>query len=531
MKGTYQARVSGHDEALGAYAGLYGPLERKLFAAWNAGKALASLKSGFISKHEIPARMFNSLRVSVRGKVKAAVAARELHAESLGKRIAKAGKVIEELEEAGEWQKLHHKRRRLQTLRDRLAGLKRDIGVGRVSMAFGSRKLWRAQYSLKANGCGSREEWLREWREARSGEFFVLGSRDESAGCQLCVATVSEDGSISLRLRMPDQLAGEHGKYVEFSGIRFGYGYEHVVAALDANREGGPGQALSYRFKRDRKGWRVFVTTEISGAEVVTDRRRGAIGVDVNEDHLAVTEVDSCGNWVRSFRVRLVTYGKSNKQAEALVGDAVAQVVEHGRVVGKPVVIEKLDFRGKKASLEGESARRARMLSSFGYGRIQAYFMSRGYRMGVEVVRVNPAFSSVAGRFKFAELYGLNGHQAAAMVLARRLLNFSERVPRCRGCPGGGGVRVVLCPPERKSQRHVWTSWGLMLRRLRLAHAALRRRGAAFGSLRPGELLCPLLGCGGGFVSASGLSGSRSAHPGGIPGRESSCTVGTAAPF
>ena len=34
---------------------------------------------------------------------------------------------------------------------------------------------------------GAIEEWLSEWRDARSDEFFVLGSRDETAGCQLCV--------------------------------------------------------------------------------------------------------------------------------------------------------------------------------------------------------------------------------------------------------------------------------------------------------------------------------------------------------
>ena len=161
----------------------------------------------------------------------------------------------------------------------------------------------------------------------------------------------------------------------------------------------------------------------------VTDQRRGAIGVDLNADHLAVAETDSSGNYVNAWRVPLVTYGKSKHQAEALIGDAVAGVVEYAREVGKPIVIEKLDFRHKKAALEGESPRYRRMLSSFSYGKVQAYFISRGYREGVEVKQVNPAFSSVVGRVKFMERYGLSVHQAAALVLARRLLGCSERIP------------------------------------------------------------------------------------------------------
>ena len=86
------------------------------------------------------------------------------------------------------------------------------------------------------------------------------------------------------------------------------------------------GQAVSYRFKRDDKGWRVFVTTDLEGVPVVTDKRRGAIGIDLNADHLAVAETDASGNYVHAFRVPLVTYGKSSHQAEALIGDAVARV-------------------------------------------------------------------------------------------------------------------------------------------------------------------------------------------------------------
>ena len=62
-----------------------------------------------------------------------------------------------------------------------------------------------------------------------------------------------------------------------------------------AARSTSLGQAISYRFKRDGKGWRVFVSTEMMDVPVVTDRRRGAIGVDLNADHLAVADTDASG--------------------------------------------------------------------------------------------------------------------------------------------------------------------------------------------------------------------------------------------
>ena len=216
------------------------------------------------------------------------------------------------------------------------------------------------------------------------------------------------------------------------------YQREHGEKAARAT---GLGQAISYRFKRDRKGWRVFVTTQMMDVPVKTDPGRGAIGVDLNAGHLAVCETDASGNCVNVFSVPLVTYGKARHQSEAIIGGAAAKVVEYAREAGKPVVMEKLDFRQKKAMLEGESRRYSRMLSSFSYGKIGAWVLSRGYREGVEVHRVNPAFSSMIGRVKFMERYGLSVHQAAALLLARRLLGCSERIPRDGRVPSATAYR------------------------------------------------------------------------------------------
>ena len=107
---------------------------------------------------------------------------------------------------------------------------------------------------------------------------------------------------------------------------------------------------------------------------------------------------------------------------------------------------------------------------------MKAYFLSRGYREGVEIVAVNPAYSSVVGRVKFMERYGLTVHQAAALVLARRYLGCSERIPRRWVCPIGNGVQVAFTVPVRKRVKHVWTYWGAIAGQLRLALAAQHRR-------------------------------------------------------
>ena len=73
---TYQDRVRSYrgvsredgDLILSELGALFGRLERRLFAEQCAGRSLPMLKRSWISEHRIPARLFNSLRVSVEGK-------------------------------------------------------------------------------------------------------------------------------------------------------------------------------------------------------------------------------------------------------------------------------------------------------------------------------------------------------------------------------------------------------------------------------------------------------------------------------
>ena len=65
---TYQTRISGKEDALLAYAELFGVLQRRLFADACSGNPTASLKSDYIRRYGIPARMFNAVRVSLEGR-------------------------------------------------------------------------------------------------------------------------------------------------------------------------------------------------------------------------------------------------------------------------------------------------------------------------------------------------------------------------------------------------------------------------------------------------------------------------------
>jgi len=199
----------------------------------------------------------------------------------------------------------------------------------------------------------------------------------------------------------------------------------------------------------------------------------GAVGMDVNADHLAVSETDRFGNLVATRRIDLATYGKSSDQAKALIGDAAVSIVEQARQAGKPVVIEKLNFQKKKAELETVNRKQARMLSSFACNKVASSLKAAGFRAGVEVIEVNPAYTSVIGAVNYAQRKGISVHQGAALAIARRGLGLCERATMPVGLvPTANGGHVTFELPVRNRSKHVWTFWREVRTNLKAAHVA-----------------------------------------------------------
>jgi hypothetical protein len=136
--------------------------------------------------------------------------------------------------------------------------------------------------------------------------------------------------------------------------------------------------------------------------------------------------------------------------------------------------MEKLDFQKKKSALEKQSPKYARMLSSLAYTQIQTIIRARAFDAGIEVMEVNPAHTSVIGQYKFKDRYGMSGHNAAALVIGRRSLDFRESLP--------SQLHSTLPLPVRNRGRHVWSKWAAVSRKASAAHAAHRRSRILSGS-------------------------------------------------
>lgn len=473
------------EEVLMSCTHLLSHLERRLFADIASGKNPGELKNIYLVAYGITARQFNSLRVLVEGKISSIKKLLPVRISDIKERITSLSKKIKNLiKTKADSELIHQKKRKLGNLVQKLSATTEDHKNGTVRCCFGSKKLFHAQYNLEENNYASHEGWLLSWQEARNRELFFLGSKDEAAGNQTCTATLQPDQTLQLRIRLPTALQ-KYGKYLVIPGIAFKYGKEELHSVLNSKTI----QAITWRFKRDKKGWRVFASFEIQPIPCTSQQNIGVIGLDINANHLALVETDRFGNPISTETIHCNTYGKSSNEAKAIIGDATAAAALFAQSKNKPLIFEELDFQKKKSQLKESHRAYARMLSSFSYGSIITHLKSRSSKIGVLAQQVNPAYTSIIGRSTYAKRYGLSIHSAAALVIGRRYLRFSEKVPsNLSEIPDGKDGYVTLSQPVRNRNKHVWSVWSLLSKKLRTALVAHFRtaRCRSKSSSKPG---------------------------------------------
>ena len=114
-----------------------------------------------------------------------------------------------------------------------------------------------------------------------------------------------------------------------------------------------------------------------------------------------------------------------------------------------------LNFSRKKSELRERGRKYARMLSNFAYSRFFQALSGRCFNLGIELIQVNPAYTSLIGLAKYAKMYALASDEAAGLAIARRGMRLSERLPRA--------ITALL---EVNSSRHVWHVWHQLNKKL-----------------------------------------------------------------
>ena len=281
-----------------------------------------------------------------------------------------------------------------------------------------------------------------EWKELRSNTLYSRGDRSKKGNLNTRITFDDRDQRFYLEVANP--LLAEKGKRSPRLRFRLRIPekyYDEIVdvvfpEVIGIHAKGKPieeYQVYSVEVKRKQEKYYAHITydvdtpgTELSWNEKITSDL--VAGIDVNIDRVAVSILTKQGNWLESktFYCHEMEYVRSNRRNN-ISGEIAKQIVDYllSWNVGA-FVLEDITLKQDHDT----NHRFNRLTHSFAKNKLQKALISRGLKFGFHIKKVNPAYTSVIGRFKYAKMYGLSVHEAASFVIGRRGLDFDEKVPK-----------------------------------------------------------------------------------------------------
>jgi len=194
------------------------------------------------------------------------------------------------------------------------------------------------------------------------------------------------------------------------------------------------GNWFAYTIRLKLKSGKIYaqISKEEKFPEITITRENGVIGIDINAYpfHLALAYTSRDGNLEKYERISLkgLLDGNANKR-EYLSWQIAHQVVEIAKREGKAIVVENLEKVPKGRRGDGMPKLRQKLQKWIYKGLLEKIEIV-GKRNGVQVIKVNPAYTSIIGKLKYAPIYRIDKDVASAYVIARRGLGFKERIPK-----------------------------------------------------------------------------------------------------
>jgi IS605 OrfB family transposase len=307
----------------------------------------------------------------------------------------------------------------------RLEGKKEKLTTHISSVVFGSKKLFKHQFTKK-EFVQDHQSWKELFLAARNKQVLISGRKDSASGN--FVFTYQTD---THDLHMTSL----SGKVVTFSNVVFPYGQEQVDNAVLHQRnckdKKTNGKPISWSVEDHGDYYIIKCLLDVEEEVIVNfSTSDGVIGVDCNVDHFAWTDVSKDGNFLESgkfsFSLDKKTTGQSTKILEA---EAIA-LVDLAVKKNKPIVMEVIDTTLSKTGDAYGNKKANRLKSVFAYRKMAQAIESRAQKMGVAIMIVNPAYTSIIGKLKYMRKFGISIHQAASYTIGRKGLGYKEKAPQ-----------------------------------------------------------------------------------------------------
>jgi len=293
-------------------------------------------------------------------------------------------------------------------------------------VVFGGKRLFEKLCKNHLTG-KARERLKKHWKEQRQGTLVSVGSKSDKGNrltrfenlngqLHLRITTGNREFIYAKVLREP---SNSKDKWLTFMTM--------ILESWQTKNY------FPYTVELKLRDGEVYgsVTFELPTPEVRYKRENGVIAIDTNASpiHLSIVEVSKTGELVSyqtiSLHNLLGLYQNSKDHQEWILAH---QIVDLAIQKNKAIAIENLKKLKRGMRGDGKAELRKR-LHQWNAKKFLQKLKRVAMLKGVEVIEVNPAYTSIIGMLKYAPQLSIDKDIAGAYVVGRRALGFKEDTP------------------------------------------------------------------------------------------------------
>ena len=273
----------------------------------------------------------------------------------------------------------------------------------------------------------SREKLKRMWKELRQGTLISVGSKADKGNRLLRFESIN--GELLLRITVGER------KFIYAKVLREPSNakdkWNMFLAMLQTSWQSKA--YFPYTVELKLRDGEIYgnVSFEFPTPEIWLTKEYGVIAIDTNASplHLALAEVSLDGNLLSYRTISLhefISFPKNRRDYEEWL--LAHKIVEIAKEKGKAIAMENLKKVNRGYRGDGKAKLRKR-LHYWNFKSLLSKIERTARLNGIEVIKVNPAFTSVIGSLKYSPQLGIDKDIASAYVIGRRALGFKEEVP------------------------------------------------------------------------------------------------------
>jgi len=337
------------------------------------------------------------------------------------------------------------------------------------SVIFGTKEL----FLKRCKGLISKQEW----QNARNNRIYSRGDKTKSGNPNLRVIVDNDRNTFleistlektstnrAVKIRVPLYLPQKVSKK---TGKINGRDYKNMI--IDYVKTG---EAYQVELIKKNSKYYCHITFDEAKIRDITPIYTGhnaLLGVDTNPDGFGLTLISRDGNYSKHIYLKQseLKYARSNRRTN-LCGEISKQVINFAKQHNCGIAIEDLKFANDK----DVGNKFARIKHQFIYSKLLHMLELCCKRNNVEIVKVKPQFTSKIGLYKYCHQYGMDVHNGAAMVIARRAYGLKEKVPKL--------LKYMFVKDDNISkfnQKNEWSKWSAINKEIQKQIKNIKMKG------------------------------------------------------